>query len=195
VSCPPPSCTPYPPPQRDLIDQCLPPDQPHRRAQWQSHLGWDDVPNVNESRRHSLADIPTRRGSFAADEPLNIMGCGFSKHRSQHEATGSRQDTAGKVNFTASQPSSPFCRVHRSYFTLQTNQFQYHYKSSNQSSQGSSQHQNLWIAGHCFQTLFAVTHLGTTPETSALAKGSCAAQQAMQLRLCRVTTSHLTLRS
>lgn len=39
-------------------------DQPQRRSQWQSHLGWDDVANVNESRRHSLADIPTRRGSI-----------------------------------------------------------------------------------------------------------------------------------
>jgi hypothetical protein len=44
-------------------------DHSHRRAQWQSSLGWDDVPNVNESRRHSLADIPTRRGSLAAGEP------------------------------------------------------------------------------------------------------------------------------
>ncbi|SMQ45436.1 unnamed protein product [Zymoseptoria tritici ST99CH_3D7] len=44
-------------------------DHPQRRAQWQSSLGWDDVPNVNESRRHSLADIPTRRGSLAAGEP------------------------------------------------------------------------------------------------------------------------------
>lgn len=45
-------------------------DHPHRRAsQWQSSLGWDDVPNVNESRRHSLADIPTRRGSLAGGEP------------------------------------------------------------------------------------------------------------------------------
>ncbi|KXT05762.1 hypothetical protein AC578_1063 [Pseudocercospora eumusae] len=38
------------------------------RSRWQSSLGWDDVPNVNESRRHSLADIPTRRGSLAAGE-------------------------------------------------------------------------------------------------------------------------------
>ncbi|GIZ42965.1 hypothetical protein CKM354_000621200 [Cercospora kikuchii] len=44
-------------------------DHNGRRAQWQSSLGWDDVPNVNESRRHSLADIPTRRGSLAAGEP------------------------------------------------------------------------------------------------------------------------------
>lgn len=27
------------------------------------------MPNINESRRHSLADIPTRRGSLAAGEP------------------------------------------------------------------------------------------------------------------------------
>ena len=47
-------------------------DQPHRRAQWQSHLGWDNVPNVNESRRHSLADIPTRRGSLAGGEPSHL---------------------------------------------------------------------------------------------------------------------------
>lgn len=45
-------------------------DNSQRRAsQWQSSLGWDDVPNVNESRRHSLADIPTRRGSLAGGEP------------------------------------------------------------------------------------------------------------------------------
>ncbi|EME46090.1 hypothetical protein DOTSEDRAFT_70175 [Dothistroma septosporum NZE10] len=47
-------------------------DQPPRRAQWQSHLGWDNVPSVNESRRHSLADIPTRRGSLAGGEPSHL---------------------------------------------------------------------------------------------------------------------------
>lgn len=47
-------------------------DHAGRRAQWQSSLGWDDVPNVNESRRHSLADIPTRRGSLAAGEPSHL---------------------------------------------------------------------------------------------------------------------------
>ena len=48
------------------------PEQPQRRSQWQTHLGWDDVPNVNESRRHSLADIPTRRGSLVGStEPRN----------------------------------------------------------------------------------------------------------------------------
>lgn len=36
-----------------------------RRSQWESHLGWSDLPNINESRRHSLADIPTRRGSLS----------------------------------------------------------------------------------------------------------------------------------
>ena len=35
-----------------------------RRSQWQSHLGWEDLPNINESRRHSLAELPTRRGSM-----------------------------------------------------------------------------------------------------------------------------------
>lgn len=43
-------------------------DHPPRRSQWHTKLGWDDVPNVNESRRHSLADIPTRRGSVAGAE-------------------------------------------------------------------------------------------------------------------------------
>ncbi|EME83249.1 uncharacterized protein MYCFIDRAFT_196582 [Pseudocercospora fijiensis CIRAD86] len=43
-------------------------DSPSHRSRWQSSLGWDDLPNVNESRRHSLADIPTRRGSLAAGE-------------------------------------------------------------------------------------------------------------------------------
>ncbi|KAK1816067.1 hypothetical protein LTR12_009570 [Friedmanniomyces endolithicus] len=38
-----------------------------RRSQWESHLGWTDLPRINESRRHSLADIPTRRGSFSED--------------------------------------------------------------------------------------------------------------------------------
>ncbi|KAK3069263.1 hypothetical protein LTR53_012535 [Teratosphaeriaceae sp. CCFEE 6253] len=36
-----------------------------RRSQWESHLGWTDLPRTNESRRHSFADIPTRRGSFS----------------------------------------------------------------------------------------------------------------------------------
>nr|POE62822.1 uncharacterized protein pb7e8.02 [Quercus suber] len=50
-------------------------DQPLRRpAQWQSHLGWDDLPPMpNESRRHSLADIPTRRGSLDLDDPPDIL--------------------------------------------------------------------------------------------------------------------------
>ena len=39
-------------------------DLQSRRSQWQSHLGWEDLPNVNESRRHSLAELPTRRGSM-----------------------------------------------------------------------------------------------------------------------------------
>ncbi|KAK5175637.1 uncharacterized protein LTR77_000776 [Saxophila tyrrhenica] len=49
-------------------------DHPPRRAQWQSKLGWDDVPNVNESRRHSLADIPTRRGSVAGTDSRPQLG-------------------------------------------------------------------------------------------------------------------------
>lgn len=44
-----------------------------RRSQWESHLGWAGVSNVNESRRHSLAEIPTRRGSFS-DEQADLMG-------------------------------------------------------------------------------------------------------------------------
>ena len=52
------------------------PEPHHRRSQWQSHLGWDDVPNVNESRRHSLADIPTRRGSLAGADSRPHMGGG-----------------------------------------------------------------------------------------------------------------------
>jgi len=47
-------------------------EHPRQRTHWQSHLGWDDVPNVNESRRHSLADIPTRRGSLAGGEPSHL---------------------------------------------------------------------------------------------------------------------------
>lgn len=47
-------------------------DHSGRRARWQSSQGWDDVPNANESRRHSLADIPTRRGSLAAGEPSSL---------------------------------------------------------------------------------------------------------------------------
>ncbi|KAF2864275.1 PSP1-domain-containing protein [Piedraia hortae CBS 480.64] len=43
-------------------------DRPPRRSQWQSHLGWDGVPTINGSRRHSLADIPTRRGSLTAED-------------------------------------------------------------------------------------------------------------------------------
>lgn len=35
-----------------------------RRPQWQSSLGWEELPNYSESRRHSMADIPTRRGSI-----------------------------------------------------------------------------------------------------------------------------------
>ncbi|KAK3622713.1 hypothetical protein LTR56_022006 [Elasticomyces elasticus] len=40
-------------------------DAQPRRSQWESHLGWTDLPRINESRRHSLADIPTRRGSIS----------------------------------------------------------------------------------------------------------------------------------
>ncbi|KAK3673295.1 hypothetical protein LTR78_006840 [Recurvomyces mirabilis] len=49
-------------------------DAPNRKARWESHLGWSDLPNINESRRHSLADIPTRRGSFSDD-----MGFAYSR--------------------------------------------------------------------------------------------------------------------
>ena len=54
------------------------PEASQRRSQWQTHLGWDDVPNVNESRRHSLADIPTRRGSLVGGtEPRNGSAAHF----------------------------------------------------------------------------------------------------------------------
>ncbi|KAI7639551.1 hypothetical protein KC319_g14360, partial [Hortaea werneckii] len=58
-------------------------DAPLKRSQWQSHLGWPDLQAVNESRRHSLADIPTRRGSFTSEEQTQQgqMGNCFSSAR------------------------------------------------------------------------------------------------------------------
>ncbi|KAK5133545.1 hypothetical protein LTR08_007584 [Meristemomyces frigidus] len=76
-------------------------DAPQRRSQWQSHLGWDDLPVVNESRRHSLADIPTRRGSLAGDElPYDQMGSCFStrKQPSYNPAPSLRNDTSASFH-------------------------------------------------------------------------------------------------
>ena len=76
-------------------------DVPQRRSQWQSHLGWDDLPIVNESRRHSLADIPTRRGSFAGDElPYDHLGSYLStrKQSSYNQAPSLRNDLAASFH-------------------------------------------------------------------------------------------------
>ncbi|KAF2718287.1 hypothetical protein K431DRAFT_297051 [Polychaeton citri CBS 116435] len=45
-------------------------DPSPRRPQWHTSLGWDDLPSITESRRHSLADIPTRRGSVAGEQQV-----------------------------------------------------------------------------------------------------------------------------
>ena len=37
-----------------------------RRSQWQSSLGFGTIPEPPHSRRHSMAEMPTRRGSLAA---------------------------------------------------------------------------------------------------------------------------------
>ncbi|KAH9817752.1 PSP1 C-terminal conserved region [Teratosphaeria destructans] len=59
----------------EQVKRFLEADQPQRRSQWQSHLGWDDLPNTVESRRHSLAEIPTRRGSLVGeDRPMGLLG-------------------------------------------------------------------------------------------------------------------------
>ncbi|KAI7682659.1 hypothetical protein KC353_g21610, partial [Hortaea werneckii] len=70
-------------------------DAPLKRSQWQSHLGWPDLQAVNESRRHSLADIPTRRGSFTGEEQTQQtqqgqMGNCFSSARRQHQLQQTR---------------------------------------------------------------------------------------------------------
>ncbi|RMY45954.1 hypothetical protein D0865_09594 [Hortaea werneckii] len=67
-------------------------DAPLKRSQWQSHLGWPDLQAVNESRRHSLADIPTRRGSFTSEEQTQQgqMGNCFSSARRQHQLQQTR---------------------------------------------------------------------------------------------------------
>lgn len=71
------ACCLAPPTIRHCSQTPLSTDPPLRRAQWQSKLGWDDVPNVNESRRHSLADIPTRRPSIAGDNRPQMGGAAF----------------------------------------------------------------------------------------------------------------------
>ncbi|KAI6869766.1 hypothetical protein KC338_g3290 [Hortaea werneckii] len=67
-------------------------DAPLKRSQWQSHLGWPDLQAVNESRRHSLADIPTRRGSFTSEEQTQQgqMGNCFSSARRRHQLQQTR---------------------------------------------------------------------------------------------------------
>jgi hypothetical protein len=37
-----------------------------RRAQWSTSLGFGSIPEAPQSRRHSLADVPTRHGSFSS---------------------------------------------------------------------------------------------------------------------------------
>jgi hypothetical protein len=37
-----------------------------RRAQWQTSLGFGAIPEAPQSRRHSLADVPTRHGSMSS---------------------------------------------------------------------------------------------------------------------------------
>ncbi|EMD01111.1 hypothetical protein BAUCODRAFT_196344 [Baudoinia panamericana UAMH 10762] len=54
-------------------------DAPHRRTQWESNLGFGIAP-INESRRHSLAEIPTRRNSFDQED---TMGCMPSRPKHQ----------------------------------------------------------------------------------------------------------------
>jgi hypothetical protein len=37
-----------------------------RKAQWSTSLGFGSIPEAPQSRRHSLADVPTRHGSFSS---------------------------------------------------------------------------------------------------------------------------------
>ena len=37
-----------------------------RKPQWQTHLAFDSIPEAPQSRRHSLADVPTRHGSLSS---------------------------------------------------------------------------------------------------------------------------------
>lgn len=45
-----------------------------KRAQWQTSLGFDSLPEVSQSRRHSFADIPTRQGSISSTGEFRIAG-------------------------------------------------------------------------------------------------------------------------
>ncbi|KAK5003624.1 hypothetical protein LTR28_009936 [Elasticomyces elasticus] len=45
-----------------------------KRPQWQSRLGFGEVEIVSQSRRHSLADVPTRRGSLNEDSTTDFLG-------------------------------------------------------------------------------------------------------------------------
>jgi hypothetical protein len=64
-----------------------------RRPQWQTSLGWEELPNYSESRRHSMAEIPTRRGSIVAG--------------------GSRVDT-----YNTNNPSCKFSWAHLGHMNL-----------------------------------------------------------------------------
>ncbi|RMY56037.1 hypothetical protein D0863_13117 [Hortaea werneckii] len=86
-------------------------DAPLKRSQWQSHLGWPDLQAVNESRRHSLADIPTRRGSFTSEEQTQQgqMGNCFSSARRQHQLQQTRtSEDERKTNMRATDSDTKF---------------------------------------------------------------------------------------
>ncbi|KAI7636198.1 hypothetical protein KC343_g1399 [Hortaea werneckii] len=86
-------------------------DAPLKRSQWQSHLGWPDLQAVNESRRHSLADIPTRRGSFTSEEQTQQgqMGNCFSSARRQHQLQQTRtSDDDHNTNMRATDSDTKF---------------------------------------------------------------------------------------
>jgi len=53
-----------------------------RRPQWHTSLGWEELPNYSESRRHSMADIPARRSSIiGSNNYINL------DHHTDNDAT------------------------------------------------------------------------------------------------------------
>ncbi|TKA61955.1 hypothetical protein B0A49_13319, partial [Cryomyces minteri] len=79
-----------------------------KRAQWQSSLGFGGIGDGQQSRRHSFADISTRRGSLASDTRYELGD--FGSRVSREDYTNAYGDTTRYPEQSSSREYTYFRR-------------------------------------------------------------------------------------
>lgn len=72
-----------------------------KKAYWQSSLGFENLSNIPQSRRHSFADVPTRQGSIGS------IGDGVSLHDATSPEASQGQEFGGFPEGTGFTTTSP----------------------------------------------------------------------------------------